>query len=234
MNEDKKISAAKEALKYIKTNSIIGIGTGSTVKPFITLLNDLVETKHLKIACIPTSEESRKALHKNIEIVSEDLSVQIDLTIDGADQVSFDNYLIKGGGGALLREKFVAINSLINITIVDDSKVTKILNGPLLPVEIIPFGYKSTINRLQSIGFNGLIRIKGEKIYKTDNGNYIFDINLKSPILDPLSTHNLLKSISGVIETGLFLQTSDIIIIGKNKDSVDVWIKGENNGRKNS
>lgn len=227
MNEKKKKSAAQEAIKYVKNHSIIGVGTGSTVKPFIDLLNKLVEEQHLKLSAIPTSEESKNALHKSIKIEDLSLTKQIDLTIDGADKVTKDFHLIKGGGGALLREKYVALNSKFNLTIVDDSKLVPSLSNHPLPIEIVPFGYAQTIKRLKDNGFEGNLRIKNNKTFVTDNGNYIYDIDIKTNIDDPEKMHHTLKGLSGVIETGLFLKTSDIIIIGKNDNCVDVWERGK-------
>ncbi len=228
MNEQAKIAAAKEALKYVKDHSVIGIGTGSTVKPFIDLLNQRVERERLTLFAAPTSKISRDALHKCINIINLDLSIPIDLTVDGADRVSTSFDLIKGGGGALLREKYVALNSKMNITIIDETKISSPLGGYPLPVEIVTFGVSATINRLKASGFDGSLRMRGDKPFITDGNNYIYDIDLKGPIIDPEGMHLALKTISGVIETGLFLKTSDIIIIGKNDLSVDVWVKGKN------
>ncbi len=225
MNEQVKIAAAKEAVKYVKDRSVIGIGTGSTVKPFIELLNQRVESEGLTLSAAPTSNKSRDALHKSIIIIGLDLSTTIDLTVDGADRVNRGFDMIKGGGGALLREKYVALNSKKNITIIDETKISSPLGGYPLPVEIVPFGVSATLKRLKATGFDGSLRMRGDKPFITDGGNYIYDIDLKGPIIDPEGMHLVLKTISGVIETGLFLKTSDIIIIGKNDLSVDVWVK---------
>ena len=225
MNENEKKAAALEALKYVKDKSVIGVGTGSTIEPFIEGLNEKVEREHFEIWAIPTSTQTGLLLHKKIHIIDWSLNQVIDISIDGADKASRDFYLIKGGGGALLREKFVALNSLKNITIIDESKIATPLGGFPLPVEIVSFGYQSTIRRLNAKGFYGLIRMRGNEFFVTDNHNYIFDIDLQSPITDPFNYHTTLKAIPGVVETGLFLQTSDIIIIGKNDLSVDVWEK---------
>ncbi len=225
MKVNEKRAAALEAVKYVKNKSVIGIGTGSTVKPFIEALNERVEKENLEISAIATSVQSESFLHKNIKIIDFSLNQAIDLSVDGADKASKDFYLIKGGGGALLREKFVALNSKKNITIIDQSKIATPLFGFPLPVEIVQFGYQSTLNRLKVLGFYGSLRMVGKKPFITDNGNYIYDIDLKEPIINPCTFHMDLKILSGVIETGLFLRTSDIIIIGKNDLSVDVWKK---------
>jgi ribose 5-phosphate isomerase A len=231
MNELAKKAAALNALTYVTNNSVLGIGSGSTVAIFIDLLNRRVENEGLTLSAAPTSNFSKDALHKSIRIIEMDLSTPIDLTVDGADRVSSDFDLIKGGGGALLREKFVALSSKVNLTIIDEAKISSPLGGFSLPVEIVPFGSAATIKRLKTAGFHGSVRMLGDNPFITDGYNYIYDIDLKGPIINPKGMHLLLKSISGVIETGLFLQTSDRIIIGKNDLSVDVWIKGKHHVR---
>ena len=226
MNETAKETAAQKAAEYIQNHTVIGVGTGSTVRPFILALNERVESEGLILKAAATSLDSRDALSDRIKIIDEALPDQIDICIDGADRASKDFDLIKGGGGALLREKLVALNAKKNITIIDESKIATPLQGFPLPVEIIPFGYKSTLRRLSEAGFSGSLRTKSSQIYMTDGQNYIYDIELKEPLLKPERTHQSLLTITGVIETGLFLQTSDIIIIGKNDGSVDVWNRG--------
>ena len=227
MNINSKTAAANAAVEYIENHMVVGIGTGSTVKPFIEALNKRVETEGMMISAAVTSLESRNALHKSITIIDPSLSQLIDITVDGADRASRDFYIIKGGGGALLREKYVALNSKKNITIIDESKIATPLNGHPLPIEIITFGYESTLKRLDILGFRGKLREADGKTFVTEGGNYIYDIEIKEDIVNPRAMHTSLKGICGVIETGLFLQTSDIIIIGKNDLSVDVWNKGK-------
>lgn len=227
MNTNGKRAAALAAVQYIENHMLIGVGTGSTVKPFIEALNQKIESEGLELSAAVTSLESRDALHKSVQIVDPGLPQVIDITIDGADRASRDFYLIKGGGGALLREKYVALNSKKNITIVDESKIATPLFGHPLPIEIVAFGYQSTLKRLDILGFRGQIRKSGDNIFTTEGGNYIYDIDIEQDIQNPRAMHSSLKTISGVIDTGLFLQTSDIIIIGKNDLTVDVWIKGK-------
>lgn len=225
MNEESKKAAALEAVKLVKNHSVIGVGTGSTVKPFIEALNNRVEKEKLNLSAVPTSNESKNALHKDIKVIELTSDTPIDICVDGADRASNDFFLIKGGGGALVREKFVALNASFNITIIDETKISSPLAGFPLPVEIVPFGYNCTIKRLHEKNFSGTLRKTEGKAFVTDNGNYIYDIELKRPINDPILLHAELKAVSGVVETGLFLRTSDIIIIGKNDLSVDVWKK---------
>jgi len=225
MNENAKKAAALEALKYVENKSVIGIGTGSTVLPFIEGLNERVEKEGLNISAIPTSKRSKDLLHKSIKILDPSLSEKIDLCVDGADKASEDFYLIKGGGGALLKEKFVALSAKKNITIIDETKIATPLFGHPLAVEIVQFGWQMTLNHLKNLGFEGVLRMDKTNPMITENHHFIFDIILKDPIHRPFELHNTLKNLSGVVETGLFLKTSDIIIVGKNDLSVDVWKK---------
>lgn len=227
MSDKGKKAAAEEAVKYVVNEMVIGIGTGSTVAPFIEALNKRIEKENLTLSAIATSTTSQQALHRSITLLENDLETKIDLCVDGADKASSDFFLIKGGGGALLKEKFVALNASKNITIVDETKIATPLFGHPLPVEIVQFGHSATINKMNDLGFNGTLRLQGPAPFITEEGHFIYDINLTKNIEDPRNMHKLLKMISGVVETGLFLQTSDIIIIGKNDLSVDVWVQGE-------
>ena len=225
MGEEEKKAAALEAVKYVENHMVLGIGTGSTVAPFIEALNDRIQKEKLQLKAAVTSKASEQALDSSVEIIDSSLGQPLDLCVDGADRASSDFYLIKGGGGALLKEKYVAMNAKKNITIVDESKIATPLFGHPLPVEIVQFGHLATINRIEELGFSGTLRSAGSSPFVTEEGHFIFDIALTQKIEDPRKTHNLLKISEGVVETGLFLQTSDIIIVGKNDLSVDVWVK---------
>ncbi|MCH9811362.1 ribose 5-phosphate isomerase A, partial [bacterium] len=216
MSEEGKRAAASEAVKYVENHTIIGVGTGSTVAPFIEALNERIEKESLRLKAAVTSTASKEALHPSVELIDDNLHEPLDLCVDGADRASKDFYLIKGGGGALLKEKYVAMNAKKNITIVDESKIATPLFGHPLPVEIVQFGYKATIKRINELGFSGSLRTNANAPFITEEGHFIFDIDLAKKIDDPRNMHNLLKLSEGVVETGLFLQTSDIIIIGKN------------------
>jgi ribose 5-phosphate isomerase A len=212
--EIEKQLAAKEAVKLVKNGMIIGLGSGSTSKCFIEELIQKVQKEGLQIKCIATSNFSKNLAEKHIPFIDDNLEIPIDITFDGADKIDLKTFhLIKGGGGALLREKLVAKNSRQNVILVDQSKISTPLYGFPLPVEIVKFGYRSTIKRIEKLGYRGSIRIKDGSYALTDNGNYTYDIDLMEPIENAPKTHLELKQLLGVVETGLFLDTATKAII---------------------
>ena len=213
---EKKI-VAREAVKLVKSGMKIGIGTGSTVKPFIEFLKNRVWEEELSISCVCTSKESEQLLEDAIPILPFTLDYQLDITFDGADRFDPQNFnRIKGGGGALLREKLVASQSKKNVVLVDFSKIATPLQGFPVAVEIVPFGYISTVNRLISMGYKGVLR---ENL--SDNGNYLFDIEYDGSIEDPISEHSKIKSVTGVIETGFFFKNASHAFIGYDSGKVE-------------
>lgn len=214
-----KKAAALEALKSVENGMLIGIGTGTTVAFFIEALGEKVK-KGLQIQAIATSSDSaEKALKQGIFLINpESLAKKIDLTVDGADEITPQGWMIKGGGGALLREKLVALSSKRLMIIVDEEKVVDSLGKFPLPVEVLRFLFSDTIERIKQAGFNGKIRLKNDgKPFLTDNGNYLYDLSLPSPIHHPKAEHEKLKNISGVVETGLFFEMSPSIIVGSSQ-----------------
>lgn len=210
--ETEKKLAAEKAVEFVKDGMTVGLGTGSTVYYAINKLGELVN-EGLKIKTVSSSNASTKlAKSLGIEVVSIDDVPLIDINIDGADEADISFNGIKGGGGALLFEKIVALNSEKNIWIVDSAKLVKTLGKFPLPIEVIPFGYKRVFEHLKDC--NPELRMKDGKIYKTDSGNYIFDLYLKK-IEDPLIMDMELKQVTGIVETGLFIDIADTIIIGK-------------------
>lgn len=212
-DEQKKL-AAEAAVDSIQSGMIIGLGTGSTVRYAIKKLGQRVK-EGLAIQAISTSLESAK-LAQNMAIPLTDFSEQtrIDLTIDGADEVDAELNLIKGGGGALLREKIVAATSQQVIIAVDESKLVEHLGVFPLPVEIVPFAWQVTKKALETFCPNVVIRQKQNKLFLTDNGNYILDCHFGC-IEKPAAIAEDLKKIIGVIETGLFVNLATTVIIGQ-------------------
>lgn len=212
MNE--KQLAAEYSVKYIEDGMIIGLGTGSTVRFLLAKLGERIR-QGLKISAVSTSSGTTE-LAKSLKINVVDINSidRLDITIDGADEVNFELNGIKGGGGALLYEKIVAGISLKNIWIVDSSKLVKTLGKFPLPVEVIPFGSKQLFNRLDKLGFNPKFREINGKRFITDSNHYIIDLNLNL-IENENELDAKLKSIPGIVETGLFINTADVIIIGK-------------------
>jgi len=178
----------------------------------------------LNIKAVATSRASEElARSLGINIVKINQVQQIDLTIDGADE--FDKNLngIKGGGGALLYEKIVATNSRMNIWITDSSKFVERLGRFPLPIEVVPFGSEKVFERLQKEGLNPKFRKKNNSYFVTDGKHYIIDLYLKK-IDDPYELHKKLISFTGIIETGLFLDIADIVIMGSS-EGCKIWNK---------
>jgi len=201
----------------------VGLGSGSTVFYAIKKLGELV-SDGLNIKCVSTSSSTTQiARESGIEIISLDSINKIDLTIDGADEVDREFNGIKGGGGALLFEKIVALSSAKNIWIIDSSKNVEQLGKFPLPVEVIPFGYKRILNIFKEMNFYPELRIKNSDTFLTDSGNYILDLHLEK-IEDAGILDKEIKLITGVVETGLFINIADVIITGKN-NSVEILRK---------
>ena len=215
MNQDElKESVAIEAIQYIEDDMKVGLGTGSTMYYAIKHLGERVK-KGLNIVCVPTSEKTEEWA-KKFEIPLSDFSEirSLDIAIDGADEVDENLQLIKGGGGALLREKIVADAAKKFIVIVDESKVVKTLGKFKLPIEVIPFGWKITAQSIESLGCKAILRKKEEEIFVTDNQNYILDCDF-SEIHHPEQLNHALKSIVGVVETGLFINMTKKVLVSR-------------------
>ena len=212
--EHAKKAAGQKATELIKDGMVIGLGTGTTAYWFIESLIPLCKKK-LKIHAVATSSASlEQARQGGIPIVDIDTITTIDLTVDGADEIDPQKRMIKGGGGALLREKIIASMSKEMIVIVDETKLVPKLGKCKLPVEITPFGHPSTIHRLKNLGFSGKIREKEGTLYMTENGNYIYDIYLNPEKTHPSEDHQRIIQVPGVVETGFFLNLAGRVIVG--------------------
>ena len=220
MNLDReKQGAAKEAVKYIKSGMTVGLGTGSTAAHMVKELGIMVQNG-LEIVGVPSSENTKElATDIGIPLTTLEKTNAIDVYIDGADE--FDPYmqLIKGGGGALLREKILTFNSDLVIIIADSQKEVKRLGYFKLPVETIPFATVKIEQLLHTMGLQPKIRVKDGGNFVTDEGNFILDLNIGHVSNIHLLESNL-KQIPGVVETGLFLDMADIIIIGKGETTI--------------
>jgi ribose 5-phosphate isomerase A len=215
-----KLAAARRALAFVEPRMRLGLGTGSTASLFVGLLGEEVR-KGLNVLCVPTSDDTRiKAAKLGIPLTTLDETPLLDLTIDGADELDGELRLIKGGGGALLREKIVATASDRMVVIADVSKRVEKLGAFPLPVEVVRFGVTATRNMIEMLaadsGCQGEIKLRlgrdGEP-FITDGGNYIFDCSF-GRLDDPESLDEALKFIPGVVENGLFLGIADAAIIG--------------------
>ncbi|WP_028596218.1 ribose-5-phosphate isomerase RpiA [Paenibacillus assamensis] len=210
---DTKRIAAERAVDYIQDGMVVGLGTGSTAYWAIQKLGLKVQ-EGLRIKAIATSIQSEElARELGVSLVSFSEMNEIDITIDGADEVDQELNLIKGGGGALLREKIVAAASKQLIVIVDESKLVKRLGAFPLPVEIVPFGHEVTIKKLYDLGCEPRLRQINNETYITDNSNYIVDCHF-GHIEDPQQLHNKLNLIPGVVDNGLFVNMTSRVVVG--------------------
>ena len=208
--------AGEKAVEYVESGMVVGLGFSSTAIHALRLIGELIRRGELEgIQAIPTADliadEARRA---GIPLTSLEKHPQIDVTIDGADEVDPEMNLIKGGGGALLREKIVAQASTLNIIVVDEQKLSPVLGTNFdLPVEIIPFGRRPLEEYLRSIGAEPQLRTKADgKSFVTDSGNYILDCHFGT-IDDPHALSAELKSRAGIVEHGLFLDLASEVIL---------------------
>lgn len=207
------------AMTEIDDGDVVGLGTGTTASEFIKVL---AESKK-QVTCVASSEASLKLANKlHLRTVDLESVPRVDITIDGADQVSYEKQLIKGWGGALLREKILAAASDRVIILIEESKYKKKLGKTKLPIEITPWGYSSTIRHLESAGFPGKMRTKnGEGFYITDNHNYIYDTNLDYFLDEPHEVEKIIKTITGVVEVGIFCHLCNCVLIGKSSGIIE-------------
>lgn len=217
--EDHKRAAAEAALHYVKPGMKLGLGTGSTAKHFVDGIGAMVKAG-LDVVCVPTSEITRKrAQSLGIPLTTLDETPELDLAVDGADELDASLNLIKGGGGALLREKIVAAAARRMIVIADATKQVESLGSFPLPVEVASFGLKATAIKIdracRDAGCEGAItlRIRDGRTFITDNGNFILDCALRK-IPNPQELATLISGIPGVVEHGLFIGLASLALIG--------------------
>jgi ribose 5-phosphate isomerase A len=213
LEDTEKAAAARKSLEYVKDGMVVGLGTGSTATFAIHFLGEQVRDG-LKIRGIPTSRASAElAQSLGIALTSFDEVDHTDVTIDGADEVAPGLALIKGGGGALLHEKIVAAASYRLVIVADEHKLVQRLGRFPLPVEVIPFAAGSVKRKLEALGANPVLRAGQDgSAFITDEGNHIFDCHY-GEILDPAALAQTLKSITGLVEHGLFLGLASVAIV---------------------
>jgi ribose 5-phosphate isomerase A len=210
--DDLKRKAAHAALDLLPEHGLLGLGTGSTTRWFIEAVGDLVRVGRQFVA-VPTSQASRRlAQQVGIPLLDDAGPWRIELCVDGADEVSATLDLIKGGGGAHAREKIVNHAARRNVIIVDESKLSLRLGEKRkVPVEVLPFGAKTTAAALGRLGVPQL-REQGGTPFLTDSGNLIYDLGVE-PLDDPRRLDAQLQALPGVVETGLFLGRADVVIV---------------------
>jgi ribose 5-phosphate isomerase A len=221
-NDLEKETAARASLRFVKHGQIIGLGTGSTAAYFIKLLGNEVQ-KGLRIRGIPTSDRSRElALSLGIPLITLDDCQEIDVTVDGADEVDPQLRLIKGGGGALLREKIVASATKQMIVVADASKQVHRLGKFPLPVEVIKFAQGLIAKRIAALGAEVQLRRNAEgSPYLTDENNHILDCRF-GEMPDPDGVARELSSMPGVVEHGLFIGMASVALFARESEIVEL------------
>jgi ribose 5-phosphate isomerase A len=222
-----KKAAAKAAAKLVEDGMVVGLGTGSTTAFFVSALGRRVSEERLRITGIPTSEHTAaQARSVSIPLTNFAEHAEIDLTVDGADEIQTGTlYLIKGHGGALLREKIVAAASKRMIVVADESKLVERLGSLVsVPVEVVQFGWEATQRRLAQLGGNPTLRLSTDgKPYLTDGGHYIVDCAF-GPMENPKEIAHHLDHVIGSVEHGLFLGFAKEALVG-GRDGVKILKK---------
>lgn len=225
--EEYKLAAARAAVELIENGMKVGLGTGSTAALFINLLGERVNDG-LDVVCVPTSKVSEiQAANLGIPLTTLDEEPFLDITVDGADELDRNLRLIKGGGGALLREKIVAMSSDRMVVIADHTKLVQQLGAFPLPVEVDKFGVRSTLEMIaaltEELGLKQELQIRETSegtFYQTDGGNYIVDCQFDE-ITDPEELSDCLAMLPGVVDNGLFIGIAERAFIG-GPDGVEV------------
>ncbi len=214
----------KAAASMVEDGQVIGLGTGSTAAYFIQALAKRYEDEGLNIVTVASSHASEKlARDLNLPSVSIDAIDAIDCTFDGADEITPKKEMIKGAGGALLREKILANASREFVVLVDESKLVNQLGKARLPVEVVQFGHRITSHNLAKFATSVTLRMRGDgKPFITENQHFIYDIELKLPIENIETLDAALHHIPGVVETGLFYQLAGRVIIGYRDKTVKI------------
>jgi len=222
--ETAKRAAVVKALEEIRGASVVGIGSGTTLELLVSELAKMARDRALELKLVPTSRQIESAIvAAGLTIVTLDEVPGIDLALDGADQVAVPTLdLIKGGGAALTREKVVDAAAKKLIVVVDERKLTDRLGrSQAVPVEVIPFAHKLVMHKLVELGGKPTLRYSKDSPTVTDNGNFVVDVDF-GPIGDARALQDQLKSIPGIVETGLFLGMTDRVYVGLRDGEVDV------------
>jgi ribose 5-phosphate isomerase A len=228
-NEETIKAASSKAVELIQDGQIIGLGSGRAAAQALIMISEKIKRDHLKLSFVPSSYQ--------IEFLARRLGLQLacleankppDLALDGADQVEIGSLdMIKGGGGALAREKIIDSCSKRVLIIIDESKLTRRLGeGKSVPVEALPFGVEAVMQRIRRLGGEPTLRQAQGKVGPiiTDNGNMIVDVDF-GLIEDPASLEREIKMIPGVVEVGIFVKVADTVYVGGRGGSVEVHIR---------
>jgi len=221
-NDQAKEAAARSSLRFVKDGQVVGLGTGSTAAYFIKLLGEQVKSG-LHIRGVPTSDRSRElALSLGIPLITLHECQEIDVTVDGADEVDPQLRLIKGGGGALLREKIVASATKQMVVVADASKRVERLGKFPLPVEVIKFAESLVAKRITALGAEVRLRVKDDgKPYVTDENNHILDCRF-GEIRDADGLARVLSEMPGVVEHGLFIGMAKVALFARGSEIMEL------------
>lgn len=229
-DDQEKEAAARASLRFVKDGQVVGLGTGSTAKYFIQSLGEQVKNG-LRIRGIPTSVRSKELAESlGIPLTTLDECQEIAVTVDGADEVDPQLRLIKGGGGALLREKIVASATKLEIIVADASKQVAKLGKFPLPVEVIKFAEALVAKRIAALGADVQLRKSADgKPYLTDENNHILDCHF-GQIDDPDRLARELSDMPGVVEHGLFIGRASVVLFARGSEIVELWREEKRNG----
>lgn len=229
MSRAKQAAGRRAVDDFVTDGMSLGLGTGSTVYFSLARLAERITDDGLRVRGVPTSIDTQeKARGLGIPLVALEEVETLDLTIDGADEIDGGLHLIKGGGGALLREKVVASASERLIVVADRDKIVVTLGIRFrLPVEVAPFARSTVIRAVRALGAEPHLRATDAgAIYHTDNGNEILDCAFADGIPDPASTERDLGAIPGVVESGLFVGMADVAVVGEANETCEVLVRG--------
>ncbi len=220
MHERAKEAAGKRAAEFIESGMIVGLGSGSTAEMFIKALCE----KRLHIQAVASSRISAEiAKRGGIEVVDINSVPRIDITVDGADEIDPKKRMIKGGGGAHVREKILASSSSEMVVVIDESKLVPSVGHAKLPIEILFFGSPATRMKIEELGYQSKWRLNEDgTLFITDNGNLICDLHFNTPPSNPEQLHEAILNIPGVIDTGFFFNLAGRVIIGYDDDTTEI------------
>ena len=214
---EQKLAAAEAAAARVRSGDVVGLGSGTTARLFVEAIAERIARGELEgVRGVPTSSETEElAVELGVPLTTLEAAPELDLAVDGADEVDPSLDLIKGLGGALLREKIVASASRLFIIVIDESKLVERLGTwTPVPVEVLPFGWRVVAERVEAFGATVSLRERGGEVAVTDQGNYILDCAL-GEIADAARTAARLAAIPGVLGHGLFVSMADEVIVGR-------------------